>query len=316
MKLTLVVGTAIASLFVGSGITRGGPSPDLVTQIEAADVLSDLLTFTADRSSARVEAMHTFLREIGKDDAYNHAKPVVKKQDRLDYSQVFAAAMLFIKAGGDKFADPALKGLSESQLYEQLTAVQYYNMQQFMRYNQQRNAANSMRAYLESIDQFPAYLKWARGKVPAPDPDLAQPAPTTPQQLEERMSRMIASYQAIAWKKAQATGMSRAEFDARWKQHLAQYSESVAQKINGVKSLGTFLWQSEVAGSAPPAPEPSTPIMKGQPLMVWSNPRPNLAAPAALPTPVPARHTNADYAAKDDSLWNMWDDNFMDLPDQ
>jgi hypothetical protein len=307
MRYFIAVVAAMGCIAFGGRGVAAAASPDLVVQVQAADVLSDLLTHIDDRADARVDAMRAFLQEIGKSDAYDNASPLVRLPRRLDYPHVFEGATIFVKNGGDKYADPALKTLTDEQLSEQLLLTQNYNKDEFMHLNQQREAAASMRAYLESIGEFSRYQNWARGKAPNADAAATQPMAATPAEVAARMDEMIHSMEAIEWKKAQARGMSRADFDQKWQQQLQQDRASVAEKVNGMKMLADAFARSESEASPPLR----TRIVNGAtPINTWQNSAP---AQAAVQAPVASPYTKRSYTANDDSLWNMWDDNYWEI---
>src|SRR5262245_10484534 len=92
----------------------------LLLQLQAAEVLSDLITYTVARADARVIAMQTFLREIGKDGDYAQNQPAVPRDKSMAYNQVFKGAILFVRNGGAKYANPAFASWGEQQLTDEL----------------------------------------------------------------------------------------------------------------------------------------------------------------------------------------------------
>jgi hypothetical protein len=272
---------------------------DLLVPAQAADVLSDLITVTNSRADARVEAMHRYLREIGKEEAFDQAKLPAATEKSLPFSEVFKGAMLFVKnGGGAKYADPALASMSNPQLTNELTELQVYNIQQFEQLMKKKKAVDAMRAYLKSSGNLEGYLKWAKVNAPG----MTQPAPTTPEQVAARMGEMIKSAKETAWKKAEARGMSQADFDKAWSERVEKYREAVAQKVDGCKELAASL-----SAPPPPAPkpvDPTTPIITGQGQRIT-------AAPP--PTPVQSQYsqsyTAGMYQQQNNELWNRFDDN-------
>ena len=63
-------------------------NPELLTQVQAADVLSDLITYTVKRANARLQNMQEFLRETGKEAAFEKARPV-GQDTLLPFTAVF-----------------------------------------------------------------------------------------------------------------------------------------------------------------------------------------------------------------------------------
>lgn len=309
MRYVMVFLAAVTALAITPRPAAAQPGPDPLVQAQAADVLSDFLTYAVDRTDARVNAMQEFLGQIGKQSAYTQTKPAAKQGTPLYFTQVFRGAVEFVKAGGAQYADPALKSLSESQLTDHLNTLQAYNMQQFLQLNQQRAASNSMAAYLESIGEFDNYLKWARKKFPAAA-EKSQAAPSTPEQVAAGMQNLIDTARSITWQKAQAMGMSQEDFDRRWQQQLGAYRESVAKKVEGIQATGSWLTSSELGASKPPPAAPA------QPPVVWQAAgAPVQPAGPSLPAPVQSKYSSAYYQSADNEInfWNGWNDGYGDV---
>jgi len=296
---------------------------ELLIQVQAADVLSDLLTYKLDRADARVAAMQEFLRSVDKESAYQSAAPKLLESTPVYFAQVFQGAVAFVKEGGAQYADPSLKNLNQSQLLNHLTVLQAYNVDQFRKLTAQRQSSNAIAEYLESINQFDAYLKWAKSKAPNATPQQA--APKTPEEIAARMRETLATARDVAWAKAQAMGMAQEEFDKRWEAHLKEYKEAVAQRVKGMGELAGSLGKSQMAGTAAPAeaapaPTPEEVALGAVPVkrpVIWQG-QLNIIQPPpgpALPPPVASKYTNAyfhDQASK--GLWNDWDDSYGDVP--
>ena len=265
-------------------------SPDMLVQVQAADVLSDLITMTAKRADTRVEALHKYLGQIGKEAAFDQAKPAAQQKALVPFSAVFQGAIAFVKQGGGKYADPSLATMSDADLSAELTELQVYNIQHFSHINEQYNAAQQMRAFLKSAGELEKYQQWAKeNAIPT------APAPTTPDQVAAKMQTDIASARDMAWAKAEARGMTQAEFDARWGQQVKQYQDTVAQQVTGVKALA----ESLTAPPPPPtqiiSPIVNTPVNRGSGAD---------AAPPPLPAPVQSQYTAGMYQAANNALWN------------
>jgi hypothetical protein len=304
MRYVLVASFLVGCLVMGSRAASAQPAPGMLMQAQAADVLSDLLTWSVDRAGARVTAMQEFLAGIGKQDAYSQNKPQVHGKSMF-FTQVFNGAVDFVEQGGAKYADPNLASLNQSQLMDHFNTLQAYNMQQFIRLNQLRDESNSMATYLESIGQFEDYLKWAKAKVPAGDA-TAQPEPKTPQELADKMQDQIESARTIMWSKAVAMGMSKEDFEKRWRQHVEQYREQVARKVEGVQATAGWLTKSEMAKQEPPAPPAQAPVL-------WHSGPPVQIKGPTLPAPVQSKYTASYYSGVDSELWNNWGDPYGDV---
>lgn len=285
---------------------------ELLARAQAGDVLSDLLTYTVDRADARVAAMQEFIRTIGKADAFAAFKSPPQQHNPMYFNQVFAGALQFVKAGGAKYADPALASMAESALLDHLTSLQTYNINEYQQLVQQRRAADAMAEFLESIGQFEAYLKWAGSKFPGAGTAAAKSTPSSPDQVAEQMKNQVETARAMAWTRAQAAGVSQADFDRIWKQHLEQYREAVAQKVAGVKALGASMGQSVLAGSAPP-PVPHDMLDQQQSPAIWQASAPPQQAAPPLPSPVQSKYSSAYYQNANSFLWNNWGDPYAEI---
>lgn len=308
MKLRIAaVAALIVQLLIGARASAQSP-PDTLTQAQAADVLSDLLTWLVDRAEARDDAMQTYLREAGKLDGYNAAKPDARSKPAY-FTQVYNGAIAFVQARGAKYADPTLSSLNPNQLADHLNTLQAYNMQTFIRLNELRGKSDSMAAFLHSIGQFDGYLKWAQAKYGSGDMTAMPNAPQSAGQVAADMQKLIDTARQITWQKAQAMGMSQAEFDQRWQAHLAQFKEQVAQKVAGVSATAGWLTQSELAAQKPPPPPPA------QSPVVWQAGPPVTSLSPTLPPPVQSQYTAAYYQGADSQLdwWNGWNDGYNEV---
>jgi hypothetical protein len=269
---------------------------DLLTQVQAADVLSDLITYSVARGDARVQNIRQYLRETGKEAAYDKAKPV-GENPLLPFTSVFQGAVQFVKGDGAKYTDPSLKSLNDSQLSSELTELQVYNIEQFQKLNALAKQAASMKAFLTSAGELEKYRAWAKTQGFAP---LAPPK--TPEEAAARMEEMIKSSKEMAWTKAQARGMSREEFDKRWAEQVKQYRQSVEQKVLGVRSLAKSL-------TDPPPPPPPPP---SNPPPAYVGPPPGLRGGPTLPPTVgsqyQAQNTASDFQQRNNELWDRFDD--------
>lgn len=301
MRHLLAVLLAIVCLGHGVSDAEAQEQGDLLTAAQAGDVLSDLLTAKVDRTDARVAAMQQFLLEIGKADAYATAPRVAPKEKPIFFNQVAQAAVVFVKGDGAQYADPALKAMNGSQLLEELQALQVYNVHQFLHLNRQRAASDSMAMYLESIGEFEHYLKWAKDKFNPSD--ATQSAANSPDQLAARMADQIETTHAIAWKKAEARGISQADFEKQWQESIKQYRDAVARNVDGMKPLAEQLMKSD----APPPPVPTQ--TQAMPSVTSGPP----GGTPTLPPPVASPYTSAMYQNQSASTWNAWNDNYSDV---
>jgi hypothetical protein len=278
------------------------PPPSLLTQVQGTDVLADLLTYTATRADARVQVMRSFLQSIGKSDDYDRAHPRAKMPPQLTFEQVTDGAVQFAQTGGDEYADPDLKTMSDDLLRQRQTTLTNYNRGQFMHVLQQRAAAASMRMYLESINQFDAYEAWAEGKLPATNPAMTGQPATSPDEAASRMHQTVGWIREIEWKKSEAEGLSREDFEKKWQEQLTQYRNAISAKLDGSQRLAAAFARSQ-----------PTPI--GSPFKAPAQPNYGNRAPIQQPSvaaPVDSMHTKGLYESRSLELWNRWDDNYYD----
>jgi hypothetical protein len=191
MKSMRILVTAAACVLIAANVARA--EAELVTQVQAADVLSDLVTYTIGRAEARVAALSKYINENGKADDFAKFKP---KSDAkpLAFNEVYKGAVLFIRQGGSKFANPAIATMNEQQLSNELTELQVYNIQEFMKLNQQKKSIDAMREYLTSIGELEKYQKWSK------DSTIALGPAANPEDVAARMDLAIKSAKAMAWK--------------------------------------------------------------------------------------------------------------------
>jgi len=294
--------------FSGQPTLATSAPADLVQQVQAADLLADLITYTVDRSDARINDAQKFLQSIGKAQAYAAAPPNPSMPKPLNYMLLYRGSLSFIEGNGQKYADPAVNDEPQSRLYDDLTAAQYYNMHEFLHFNQQRQEFASIQAYLESIRQYDRYLDSIREIPSAAGSPTTQPKPATPEAVSQRMGDLISFIHETAWKQAQAKGISQAGFDEQWPEQVKRYRESVMTRMEESQPADGGFGVTEVAGTPPPPT--SAPAESPQSAnYTYINSQPDIGANRQLPPTVQSPYSNAAYRAKDLSLWNMWDYN-------
>jgi hypothetical protein len=295
LSLSLVVLTSVLSLTPQHAAAAQG-TPQLLTNVRAADVLADLITYTGLRADARVENIKQYLRETGTEAAFEKARPAAKNP-LVPYTELLRGAVVFVSGEGAKFADPSLEALNDTQLSNELATLQVYNIQQFQKLNDQVKYAASAKAFVESRGELEKYRAWAKTKGFAP-----VTPPKTPEESAARMDEMIKSAKEIAWTKAEAQEMSREEFDKRWADQVKNYRKSVEEKVAGCRSLATAL------KNPPPAP-----AMPSNPAPAYVGPPAGMHGGLSSP-PSPgvsqykADNSAAAFRAKNEELWDRWDD--------
>jgi hypothetical protein len=306
----------VASL---AGTLHAAPT-SMLTNVRAADVLANLLTVAVDRTDANVAAIQKYLAEIGKADAYTKDRPTPPEDNRLSYNEVFKGALVFVQEGGGaKFADPSLQNRSQDDLLERLNQLQGYNIQQFMKLAKKREGLESLRMYLRQNGEFEKYHAWALKNAPDVATTFDEPAPATQpagqtpsaEQIAARMKVLIAYARQIEWRKAQALGVSAADFDQQWNDWVEKHKDQVAARVEGVRALGGSLSKSELSSSSPPAPAAPQPAPYLGPLPAsgnWTAAPPQQSPQYTLPPPVESIHTPDYYKRKNDEIyWNAWD---------
>jgi len=291
---------AAALLVIGLTAARARSQTDMLAPAQAADVLSNLITVTSKKADARVEALHQYLVEIGKSDAFHEAPPPPEEK-AIFFNQLFKGAIQFIKNGGAQYADPALSQMTGPQLMNELSELQVYNTQQFLHLVKQKRAVDAMEAFLKSSGDLDGYHKWAKEHGVAPK----QEEPKTPAEVAARMDEMIASAKATAWAKAESRGVSREDFEKEWKQRVEKHREGVASQVDGCKKLARSL-------SAPPpvAAAPASRVLTAEPL--YPN-TPRAAAPGApgatgpQSQPPKSQITNEMFQQRNKELWDRFD---------
>jgi hypothetical protein len=134
-----------------------------------------------------------------------------------------------------------------------------------------------------------------------------QPMASTPEEVAKRMRDLIQFIHDTAWKEAQAKGMSQADFEKQWPQQVKAYRESVIARIEGDQPTAGGFGTSEIAGTPLPPTSQPAPDPNVQSPSVNFTQQPDVGDFRQLPTPVPSPYSNAQYRARDRSLWGMWD---------
>jgi hypothetical protein len=286
--------------FAQSASPLNTPPPDKLTQVRAADLLSELLTYYGELSITRVDAMNTFMNEIGKAADYRTRGGKAFQAPRMTFQEIFQAAMLFIQQGGSKYSDPALAKMTPAELDNELLALQQYNMQQFLFLNKQRDEIARMRAYLESIGQFDEYLAWSKKKGLG-QPVLSTTGPTTrsTQAAANWLADQLDHARAKAWEKAKAQGMTEAEFDAQWKQKVGKLKEDSGQRVDAVRSAGAMFQSSAGNGAEASTMSAGTPATSG----ATAIPAPSRLVPPGGAAPSTPSAFKATPMNSDDPRW-------------
>jgi hypothetical protein len=317
MKSSLCAATLVVFLVFNAQNARAETAAptDLVQQVQAANLLADLITYTVDRADAQLKEAQAYLQRSGKLTEYQQSRPSPATPRPLNYMLLFRGALAFVEGDGAKYADQSVQNESAAELYEELTAAQYYNMHEFLHFNQQRRGFLSVQAYLKSIGEYDDFMKSTGDTIAAEDagagPGATQPAPATPLEVAQRMGDVIHFIKETAWKEAQAKGTSRADFDEQWPEQVKQYRAQVIARMADLQPNDDAFGTVEIAGTAPPpASQPAQPDRAtAQPQVIYVTAPNNIGANHQLPPPVNSPYTNELYRQRDRSLWYMWDFN-------
>jgi len=281
---------SVILLVIGLTGASARAQTDPLISAQAADVLSNLIALTSQKAEARVAAMHQYLGQIGKEEAFSQAKAPPKEKG-IFFNDLFKGAVIFVKNGGAKYANPALEQMNGGQLTNEFNELQMYNIQTFMHVVEQKQAVDAMQSFLKAGGNLEGYQKWAKEHSIAPQ----QPALATPQDAAARMDEMIRAAKSTAWAKAEARGTSQEEFEKEWKQRVERFRDSVARQVEGCNQLAKAL-------SAPPPPGPPPLSPNG----VVVNQR-QVLPPGPVAPPVSSRYTPEYFQAKNKELWDRFD---------
>lgn len=258
-----------------AGLAAESADPRLLQQVQAADLMSQLLTWTGDRANARVESMREYLEDHRLATGYDQNPPATPKVARLPYSQIFAQVTHFVAIGGGaKYSDPGLARLTDAQLRRELDALQGYNMDLFMLLNRQWDQAESMRLYLEQCHELKGYLGWSESRLPSSL--LMRPA-TQPADLALRLETIADQIREAEWKRSQAQGMTRQAFEAAWTRRTTEFRRRVAERVKANYELARSFRQPGRSPIEPdePSAAPAAAVVQpdNSPLMSPDDPR-------------------------------------------
>jgi len=272
-SFAVVVIVALVAFGSGASALAVETHDELVAQVQAADLLSDLLTWTSDRAASRVAAMTEYLNETGKLAGFRKTNPAPPKTMSLFYSELFNGAVQFVKGDGTTSADPQLAKLNDAQLFRELTALQTYNIQQFLYLNHKRQECAAVRAYLDSTHGFDGYLTWLKTKYPQTDSasnGTTQPAAQTGAQAVAQLEQAIKTAREAAWQRAKARGMSQVDFNHEWDAGQSMMKAQIAARVSGMAEFARA-----ARASTPPPVQPAGVPINSQIWNGWVDPYPD-----------------------------------------
>lgn len=238
--LAVIFVVGILALAAGA-LAQQPTQPQLLRDTQAADLLSDLLTFYGDLATARADAMRMYIGEIGKTTDYGVKGGATPEKDPLMFVDLFKGVCMFIDKGGGRYADPALAKFSERALKTELDALQHFNLQQFMYLNTKRVEIAKMRSYLEKTGRFDSYLDWAtKSGMGQTIVTTSGPTTRTGEGVAQWLSQQADNMKEQAWEKAKAQGMTREAFDAKWAEKVKDLRQSTDERIQTIKTLGEY----------------------------------------------------------------------------
>ena len=274
----------------------------LLQQTQAADLMSGLLTYYGDLTTARRDAMRSYLEQIGKLQDYEAHKPAPAPRQDIAFADAFKGAVLFTQQHGVGLADGSLGKMPENQLRQEFGAIQHYNLEQFVDLNRKRDEIGSMKAYLDQIGQFDPYMRWAQERLGAsagPSTRPTTPTAQTAQGFADWIAEQAGSIKATAWQRAQAKGMSRQQFEAQWQDKLLELRRHVSSRVDAMRQLAGQLQPGDMTHAQPAAGR-----------MAPANQTPQAFAAAPI-SPQDPRWTPYYYGPS--RQFNSWADEYPDV---
>jgi hypothetical protein len=235
--------------------------PTLLQQAQAADLLSGLLTYYDDLTTARHDAMRSYLQQIGKLEDYQTHKPAAPPRQEPAFDQAFKGAVLFVQQRPGNAADTALGKMPTDQLRTEFAAIQAYNLQQFIDLTRKRDEVGSMKAYLDQKSQFDGYMRWAQQNlaIAATAAPATRPTTQSAQAFADWIADQAGDLKAKAWEQAQARGVSREDFEKQWQDKLVELRRRIDSRIQTMRQLagglqhGVLQPATRAAGGAQPS---------------------------------------------------------------
>lgn len=314
--LAVVLVMGILAIAAGAS-AQEPPQAQLLRDTQAADLLSDLLTFYGDLATVRADAMHLYIDEIGKTIDYGVKGGATPEKDPLMFVDLFKGVCMFIDKGGGRYADPALAKFSEPALKTEFDALQHFNLQQFMYLNTKRVEIAKMRSYLEKIGKFDSYLDWvSKSGMGQTMVTTSGPTTRTGEGVAQWLSQQADTMKEQAWEKAKAQGMTREAFDAKWAEKVQTLRQSTDERIQTVKTLGEYFHpRSQIGQTAGTGAEGASGVGAGA--GAGTNASMGIGTGSTVPRPGPSGIANdprwqANYYGPNNP-YNSWSDSYSDV---
>jgi hypothetical protein len=129
----------------------------VLRQAQAADEIGAPLDRATTAASQRADSMRQFLRQIGRDRAFAESYKPATTPPGTGYRAMFDCQVDRVGKAGEERINPALRDVSDTQLFNEMAALQAYNFREFVQFSRALDESAAMRRYLESIGQWPAY---------------------------------------------------------------------------------------------------------------------------------------------------------------
>jgi hypothetical protein len=148
-----------------------------LAQTRAADVIGEILMAADERAESQVEALrHQLTQANVKPPVTLPTQPPPTRESQAAYRALVDRVIAEVQRGGGGAGpiDPSLDSLPEAQLFNEMTALQTYNLRTFRRLGELRDQAAELRKRLESAGQSKRGAA-TRPAIETPD-DLARQA--------------------------------------------------------------------------------------------------------------------------------------------
>jgi hypothetical protein len=179
-------------------------------QARAADAIGEVLMNAGERAEAEVDLMRHALADASKKlpNTTTSTKPPATRETQVAYRALFDQVLADVHradgAGGAGGVDSTLENLPDGQLFNEMAALQSYNLRTFRRLGELREQAAELRRRLEAAGRWKGDVT-TRPAIASSD-DLARQA-VAAMKREQRSPRWIAARQKM--RNALATARSQ-----------------------------------------------------------------------------------------------------------
>jgi hypothetical protein len=180
----LLVGCFVSSAAAVAAAAAGGNEQrqQWIVQTRAADAIGEVLMTASERAESQLERMRQQLATRDEAPAPTAAtaptapmttnNSPATRQSQAAYRALFEKVMAEASRGGAGEADPAMENLADAQLFNEMAALQSYNLRTFRRLGELREQATDLRKRLEASGKWKGDVT-TRPSIESPD-DLAR----------------------------------------------------------------------------------------------------------------------------------------------